>query len=230
MTWCVCDSGIKPIPLTLYFLFRKGTPCIYPAHAGAIRPGTGLGGTGGDRRHQSANFTSKAKGSLDTAVLGKHSGLFPMQQKLRWLSIWRLRDRCGYVLAALWCSFCVYFLLMFVFSDWLADRGEGDDDERVVYRDFLVTCTLETLLQLIIEPLLHFLIVGVLVMSVVRTGMFDSFIAAFPGYLDFSWSGARSVQELTVHLGAIADGGIVGWGMLDFAGVQLNPLELIPGV
>ncbi|CEM12939.1 unnamed protein product [Vitrella brassicaformis CCMP3155] len=156
----------------------------------------------------------------------RHSDIFPLEKKLKRIEIWRRRETVGYTLAFAWWAWCIYFIVAFVFSSRLAEMGEDEvATPEPIYRDFMVTALIDLIGHLLLQPILHFLVVACLVGSVIKTGLLDGFIAAFPRYLDFSFAGARSIHELTIQLHVIMDTHIIGWGLLGFAGLSVDPFQ-----
>ncbi|CEM02098.1 unnamed protein product [Vitrella brassicaformis CCMP3155] len=224
----------KPVPFCIYLLFRKEVPVIAPivkrrddrigfrssitdSQASASASGRAsftdsfrwpFRASPDFHRNKTLDRMIKSKRSSIDAT-GRHSGIFPLEMKLDRLEKWRRKERLGFLLAFLWWTWCIFFIVVFVFSPTLAAMASDEfSSPRPVYRDFVVTALIDVIGHLVLQPIIHFLIVTCLIGSVTKTGLLDGFVAAFPRYLDFTWAGAHSPQELAVQLHVIRDANI----------------------
>ncbi|CEM14849.1 unnamed protein product [Vitrella brassicaformis CCMP3155] len=236
----------KPVPFCIYLLFRKDVPVIAPATVKRRRDSTSsltssmahpqapapnslsslfqpfyAASEHTHRENLKHMKSSTIRGISKIGATGRHSGIFPLEMKLDRLEKWHRKERLGFLLAFLWWTWCIYFALTFVLSPRLADMAEWP-----IYRDFVVTALIDLIGHLLLQPLINFFIVTCLIGSVTKTGLLDGFVAAFPRYLDFTFSGTRSVQELAVQLHVIRDANIGRRAVLDAEWAQDEGLKI----
>ncbi|CEL94066.1 unnamed protein product [Vitrella brassicaformis CCMP3155] len=216
LLWCVVLS--KPMPVALFFLFRKTVPYI-PFAPRASRVGS----------HPAFRATQKSAGWLPhlsdllspqisvrslkrvADVAGRHSVL----------KRWRVKERVGIVIALLYWLACSCFLLLFAFSERLAEGTEGRS-RHLVYQDFVLACSVEALTEFVFEPLVSFIVLSLLLMLVLRVDTFDWVVLVCPGWFDFTFVRAQSLHELTIQQRAMRDAYGLTMGVVGFARLNMG--------
>ncbi|CEM38927.1 unnamed protein product, partial [Vitrella brassicaformis CCMP3155] len=210
LIWSVILS--KPVPLLLIFLFRKLVPHIKPSPTRSAMY-AGFKGGGG---HRIAEIT------------GRHSGHFPMKMKQAVLARWRKRERIGIAIALIYWFACDAFLLLFAFSERLAEYDARPP--HVVYQDFVMACSVEFLNTFILQPLLMFMLLSLLLTAILRIGFCDWIVWMMPHWFDFTHVHALSLHELTIQLQAITDTQELTRGILGFAGLNIDSIGMAADV
>uniref|UniRef100_A0A7S1P750 GAIN-B domain-containing protein n=1 Tax=Vitrella brassicaformis TaxID=1169539 RepID=A0A7S1P750_9ALVE len=212
----------KPIPLALILLFRKAVPHIRPSarRSTAYSLKTGLS--------QKTAFL-RTVGRPVADITGRHSGHFPLSTKMAVLFRWRLKERIGIAIGLLYWFACDAFLLLFAFSERLAE-STPERPPRIIYQDFVLACTVELLNSFIIQPILFFMVLSLLLMAILRIGVCDWVVWFMPHWFDFSFSGAQGIHELTIQLQAITDTHELARGILGFAGLNIDSIGMVQDV
>ncbi|CEM02297.1 unnamed protein product [Vitrella brassicaformis CCMP3155] len=233
LLWAIILS--KPVPIALFFLFRKTVPHIpFLPDASRITHHPAFGHTTGGRTAMKPMPSESRRMAILTGpqisvkslrrvadVTGRHSGHFSLDAKIAVLSRWRIKERIGIAIALLYWFACCGFLLLFALSEQLAE-GTETRSRHLVYQDFVLACSMEALTEFVIEPLLFFVMLSLLLMMVLRVDAFDWVVWACPQWFDFTFVRAQSLHELTIQLSAMTDTYGLTRGIVGFAGINID--------
>ncbi|CEM06651.1 unnamed protein product [Vitrella brassicaformis CCMP3155] len=216
----------KPVPIVLILLFRKTVPHIRPSPTRIADYDVPAGKSFFLAKRTSTSFAKSGRRIAE--ITGRHSGHFPLEKKTAVLTRWRVKARIGVAIALIYWFVCASFLVLFAFSERLEQHDNRPS--YIIYQDFVLACSVETLNTFILQPIINFILLSLLLMAILRIGFCDWIVWMMPHWFDFTHVHAVSLHELTIQLQAITDTQELTRGILGFAGLNIDSIGFVQDV